>query len=115
MSIDELYAGFDGRLVTGGGEAYVPLNAAPEFVGLCQRNDIVVLGIEAIFVLGDSTVPRLDMIADYSSVLDRPWQRAVIESTSSATAFLEILPDDPALHLAFTLRAASNSITEPPH
>jgi hypothetical protein len=70
---------------------------------LCDSCGVVITGIEGMVIREDMIMPQLDMIADYSSVLENPWQRAVAISTSSALTFVSTLPDDPCLFLTFTL------------
>lgn len=73
-------------------ELYLPSHVIPPLLARCEAEGVLVLGLEGFEVRGSKIAPRLDMIADFSSVLsDGPagWADKVAESCRLARAFLD--------------------------
>lgn len=73
-----------------GGGVYIPENRYLEFVKKCKEESFLIIGIEGFILEENKTIPRMDMIADFSnltSVVD--WDIAVERSSLSSHKFFE--------------------------
>lgn len=75
-----------------GGEIFIPENRYLEFVKGCGEESFLIIGIEGFILEENKTIPRMDMIADFSnltSVID--WDIAIERSFLSSHKFFESL------------------------
>jgi len=89
------------------GEAYFPLDTARLLVDRCRDRGLPILGVEAFeLVEGRQLRPRVELIADFSAVVDSTlsWERKVRQTTVDALAFIDsILVAAPDLLVTFIL------------
>lgn len=75
MKEDEIYATFITRAeVRPSGEIFLTSDDAQQFVTICQRVGIAVLGIEGARIDSNQIEPYIDVIADYSPKALIPWE-----------------------------------------
>jgi hypothetical protein len=89
-----------------GGEVYLPIEAAVRLVTECTDRFVAIVGAEAFHVEGRDVRPRVDLIADFSMVLEgaQPWEAKVARTTTDAARFVEMVRrQDPSLFVNFVL------------
>ena len=84
-----------------GGELYLPLAAALDFLSACQENDIAVVGIEGFTDAGGKKTPVLDCIADYSTTTADTWLDFCRLCNEASRKFLSMQASDKSM--VFTL------------
>jgi hypothetical protein len=70
----------------------------------CRSNGILILGIEAFVIIDNSIIPVSDLIADFSQLVNKPWDSACYEAAHSAEIFLQNAKDRPDAWFDFTLQ-----------
>jgi hypothetical protein len=77
---------------TSEGELYFPLDVARRVIIRCCEARIAILGLEGFELVGGRELhPRVDLIADFSSVVDAslPWERKVRQTARDAAEFID--------------------------
>ena len=97
----DLVACFRHRGQMQGGELYLPLSAALDFLSACQENDIAVVGIESLQDVGGKKTPLLDCIADYSTTAADTWLDFCRLCNEASRKFLSM--QAAATNIVFTL------------
>lgn len=77
-------------------------SAAREVVDACIEARSAIVGIEGFRISGESTVPDMGAIADFSALAGLPWQLRVAQSVVDAKTFLDAVRD-PQLLLEISL------------
>jgi len=80
-----------------GGELYLTLADAREFVAALREAGYAILGLEAVHREAGKIFPLLDQIADFSAPRTEDWHSRVEASSRAAAGFLDQLPNDPRL------------------
>jgi hypothetical protein len=83
-----------------GSEFYVRADTAAAYLDACEQHGLVILGVEAFERRGDKLKPRLDLVADFSSLLDSngDWKEAIAASHREALRFLaEVVKENSGL------------------
>jgi hypothetical protein len=86
-----------------GGEVYVPAPAAGDVFRICDELGFAILGVEGFVVRDDKVKPDLDLIADFSSLLEHAgeWESLAARTREEAQTFVQGVP--PSRHLNFTV------------
>ena len=92
-TIESLYTHFENRDYRFGNDILIPLAYCNEFIELCRKQHIAILGLEGFSVKdGQKRVPNLDEIADFSSIRSNgKWQEFVDTTTLSAKRFIRAM------------------------
>ncbi len=90
-TVDDVRFLFSDAGFVSGTEFYVRADAAAAYVDECARRGLVVLGLEAFDRQEGRLKPRLDLIADFSNLVDskKAWSEAVATSHAEALQFLK--------------------------
>jgi hypothetical protein len=87
QKIFDLYSPYG---IVQGGELYLPLTQALNFLESCQRSNLAVIGIEGfIWQNHQEIIPQLDAIADFSSVASPDWKTYQATCNQAAQSFLK--------------------------
>ena len=72
---------------------YLPISVADDFVDACVDASLAIVGIEGFQVEGELLRPDLNLIADFSSIVDerKEWDCRVRSSQVAARRFVELL------------------------
>lgn len=104
LSEEQIYARFTSNgIVTEGGEVYIPKISAAEFIELCEKNDLAVIGIEGLVYSDGNLIPQLDLIADYSSSHSSDWSSHKLACNSAARTFVHGSNSRENLYFAFVV------------
>lgn len=103
MEPEQLYSDFRNRGVARGGELYLPVAAAPQFVERANEVDLAIIGVEAAVIVDRWTRSQGDLILDLSDIIQGEWERYRRECNEEVLQFLANLPPRPGLHVCFTL------------
>lgn len=99
-----------------GGELFLRVPDALEFIEACEKNNLSVIGMEGFADEGGAVRPRLDMIADYAAIQKESWQEFRKTCNIASKKFLlELNPKDGIL-ISFTLFSEEewhDSLSEP--
>jgi hypothetical protein len=90
------------------GELYLPLEVARALITRCKEVGVAIVGIEAFEIDRGTLHPRMDLIADFSTVVDAPleWDRKVRRTTSDLVDFLNLVTRAaPHLYVNFVLHS----------
>jgi hypothetical protein len=86
-----------------GGELFLSLPGALEFIRACEKNNLSVIGLEGFTEEGRTVMPRTDMIADYSSIQKESWQEFRETCNNDSKKFLIGLNPKDGILISFTL------------
>ncbi|MDP3273828.1 MAG: hypothetical protein Q8Q09_01445 [Deltaproteobacteria bacterium] len=77
--LETLRSAFSDSGFTSGAEFYVRADVAAAYLDACAEHSLVVLGVEAFDRHGDKLKPRVDLIADFSRILESSsdWNEAI--------------------------------------
>jgi hypothetical protein len=94
-----------GVTLVSGGEVYVPASAAPDALRICREQGFAILGVEGFEVLVDKVKPDLDLIADFSRLLEGAgeWASLAARTHDEAQTFIQGVPR--SRYLNFTVVA----------
>lgn len=89
-TIESLYTHFESCKYRFGNDILIPAARCNEFIELCRKQHIAILGIEGFSMNdGQMRVPNLDEIADFSSAYSNgEWQEYVDATALSAKRFI---------------------------
>ena len=88
LSEEQLFDIFGKKGFVNGGELFLRVPTALEFITACEKNNLSVIGMEGFSDEGGAVRPRLDMIADYSGVREKTWQEFRKTCNSASRKFL---------------------------
>ena len=98
----------DQGLVVQGGEHYLSMALASKFLHDCHYKELAVLGVEGFVFKNGSLFPRLDLIADFSSLSAIHWHEYQDACNRAAENFLKSVNiDDESLVFNFVLLSQS--------
>jgi hypothetical protein len=94
-----------------GGEFYVPAHVSLSFLDVCAGELLAVVGIEVFSRCEERLRPNLDLIADFSEIVNTtgPWKKIVGDSLEEARAFLANVPPELEPWINFTLLSAGDA------
>jgi hypothetical protein len=100
----DLFSNFEGYSIRRGGTFYLKLSKANEFIDLCLKKKLFILGIEGFLTDGSSEIlPIMDAIFDMSG-LDKETGTRVKRSAEEAKKFIAGLKKGPNVYLEFVLK-----------
>ncbi len=84
---------------------YLDPQQSLNLVETCNANNIAVVGIEGFIHTGGKIEPRLDLIADFSSLKSGDWQSYKASCNAAAERFLRASSQVPNVVFSFVLLA----------
>jgi hypothetical protein len=84
-----------------GGTPLYDIAASEKLLASCKKHGIAVLGIEGFVLMNRGRYPKMDYIADFSSLVDR--DDFMDASIHSAYKFLELAKDEKNILFEFVL------------
>jgi hypothetical protein len=103
----QLEARFADRSLYLGGERYFDLATAPTYVEACDESDLAIIGIEGFEIQNETVTPKMDLIADFSTLVTATtWLRLREQATRAAKEFLSQIRDR-QIYVNFTLLSRS--------
>ena len=107
--MERILENFKHRGHESGGELYLGVSEAREFLRALRDARIAVLGVEAVRCENKKIRPLIDQIADFSSLSTEDWNSRVEASSRAAARFLDQLPEDSAIMVTFTVTSGSEA------
>jgi hypothetical protein len=107
LSVDDITKQFRPYQARASKELYLDAQHALDFVRTCDANAIAVIGIEGFTLSGGKIIPRLDMIADFSSATAADWPTYQAMCNRAAIAFLTNALTEPDIVFTFELLPAA--------
>lgn len=107
MDEKEIIARISGTKVLHGEEIYLNRQQSIAFVEACNKNQLIILGIEGFFYEEPSLTPDLGLIADFSINHPPDWAEWQEKCYSSAKRFLAEAPKDDRLVFSFVTKAGN--------
>jgi len=103
MTFEQLLDQFRARGIVRGGDVLLAPRDAIDVIGESERSDIAVIGIDALTVEPNKTIPHPDLIADCSSPRATAWSEYRDAANQCARLFLERLASaHPSLKVSLT-------------
>lgn len=72
-----------------GNELYLEPKVALDFVATCEANELAVVGVEGFTLRNERLIPRMDLIADWSSASAAKWDEYRRKCNQLSAAFVD--------------------------
>ena len=108
MTYSELVASYGDKVIFLGSEEFIPINLSRKFLeDACDQN-LGVIGIEIFRIKNAAIHPRIDLIADWSSLLKEKLglPQTIVKIRQFSLEFLDKAPDDPDFFANFCCLSA---------
>ena len=101
--IKEVTSEYSSRGLMLGGELYLRLGDALNFIKECEDNNLAVIGLEGVVVERNDLIPQIDKIYDASSPYSNNWDEYRVNVNNGAIKLLENLSATENLYFTFVV------------
>ncbi|MBP2000781.1 hypothetical protein J2Z69_001812 [Paenibacillus shirakamiensis] len=91
-TLDEILNGFSVMIIQSGGELYLPIQVASEFIQKCYDNNLAISGIDFVHIINNRIMPVSPINSMDASLLlgeNRIWRNSILECKNFALSVIQ--------------------------